>query len=348
MDNKMVLIIGGGVAGLSSALVLAKNRVKSLIVEKTPYLGGYAAQYTCKAANACVKCGACIVDEKMQEVIDSPHIEILTESQIWKVTRNGRFAIEIEQQQDAGSNRIAREADAIIMATGFKPFDPAGKPYGYEEFNNVITSLELECMLREKSVATRPSDKKAPQNIAFFQCVGSRDASLGHLWCSKVCCASALRMSRLIKMRQPDIDITFFYIDVQTFGKEFSEFYTDVKNQVNMVRAIPGDIYPVENERLKINYYDARNRKSCEDVFDLVVLSIGITPAQDNLRLAESLKLRTEDGGFVSPGEPGPSTTPPGVFAAGTACGPMTIAESIASAGSAAMAATVYLGKLDT
>ena len=343
MDNKMVLIIGGGIAGLSSAEVLAKNGIQSLIVEKTPYLGGFAAQYTCKAATACVKCGACIVDEKMQKVIDSPQIEILTESQIRKVTRNGRFAIEIEQQQNAGSNRLAREADAIIMATGFKPFDPTGKPYGYEEFNNVITSLELECMLREKSIATRPSDNQAPQNIAFFQCVGSRDASLGHLWCSKTCCASALRMSHLIKMRQPAIDITFFYIDVQTFGKDFSQFYDDVKREVNMVRAIPGDIYPAEKDRLKVNYYDAGKKESREEMYDLVVLSIGITPSEENNPLVESLRLKKGENGFFHLPEPGQNFGPEGVFAAGTACGPMTIAESIASAGSAAMAAAAYV-----
>lgn len=343
MEDQTVLIIGGGIAGLSAAVDLAKTGIRSLIIEKTPYLGGFAAQYACKATTACVKCGACVVDEKMQQVVDNPNIEILAESQIRQIDRNGRFAAEIEQQKNGTAERIIRQVDAVIVATGFKPFDPCSKPYGYGEFSNVMTSLELDCMLRQNSIAARPSDDRPPRNIAFFQCVGSRDVSLGHLWCSKICCASSLRMARLIKMRQPDTEITFFYIDVQTFGKEFDNFYQDVQKEVKMVRIIPGDIYPAENDCLKVIYYDARKQENCEEQFDLVVLSIGITPSTENLPLAGLLQLDTGEDGFIDLVETGKDPAPPGVFAAGTACGPMTIAESVASAGQAAMAAATYL-----
>ena len=347
MEDQTVLIIGGGIAGLSAAADLAKTGIRSLIIEKAPYLGGFAAQYACKATTACVKCGACVVDEKMQQVVNSPQIEILIESNIQHISRTGRFTVEIEQKNNAEVTRVSHEADAIIMATGFKPFDPASKPYGYEQFDNVITSLELDCMLRQNSIAARPSDDRPPRNIAFLQCVGSRDITLGHLWCSKICCASSLRMSRLIKMRQPDTEITFFYIDVQSFGKEFDNFYHDVQKEVKMVRIIPGDIYPAENDCLKVIYYDARKKENCEEQFDLVVLSIGITPSTENLPLAGLLQLDTGEDGFIDLADTGSKDPgPPGVFAAGTACGPMTIAKSVASAGKAAMAAAMYLRSL--
>ena len=92
-----------------------------------------------------------------------------------------------------------RQTDALVFATGFKPFDPRDKPYGYGIFKNVVTNLDLEKMLRKTGRLERPSDGAAPARMAFIQCVGSRDAKLGHLWCSKVCCGSALRMARLLK-----------------------------------------------------------------------------------------------------------------------------------------------------
>ena len=242
--KKEVLIIGGGVAGLSAALGLSQVGIRSVLVEKQVCLGGYAAQYACKATSACVKCGACMVMEKISRTVEDPNIDVLTGSRIDQISRTEGFETVITQETSDGRTRHqTRETGAVILACGFKPFDPENKPYGYKRFANVVTNLDLERMLREKSVPLRPSDGAAPARMAFVQCVGSRDAQLGHLWCSKICCASALRMARLIKMRRPATEITFFYIDVQTFGQEFQRFYDDVREEVHMIRAIPGDVY---------------------------------------------------------------------------------------------------------
>jgi heterodisulfide reductase subunit A len=343
MQDRTILIIGGGITGLAAAADLAHTGMNALIVEKKPHLGGYAARYACKATSACVRCGACMVDQKIQQVIENPNIEIMTESTVGRIIRNENFTAEIEQFKNGSSERLSRQADAVIVATGFKPFDPWSKPYGYEVFSNVITNLELEGMLRQGSVALRPSDNQPPERIAFFQCVGSRDAKLGHLWCSRICCASALRLSRLIKMRRPQTEISFFYIDIQTFGKEFESFYQAVKCELRMIRALPGDIYPAENDRLKVTYYDAAEKQIQDVLFDLIVLSVGITPSEDNRRMADLLELEIGDGGFLKPLDETTTAAPKGVFAAGTACGPMSIADSIASAGQAALAAAAHV-----
>ena len=343
MIDRTVLIIGGGITGLAAAANLADNGIGALIVEKKSHLGGYAAQYACKATSACGKCGACLVDQKMQQVIENPNIEIMTESTVDRIARDENFTAEIEQFKNGTSKRLSRRVDAVIVATGFKPFGPWSKPYGYEAFPNVITNLELECMLRQSSVALRPSDNQPPDRMAFFQCVGSRDEKLGHLWCSRICCASALRLSRLIKMRRPETEISFFYIDIQTFGKEFEPFYQTVKCELQMIRAIPGDIYPAEKDRLKVTYYDAAEKQIHDVLFDLVVLSVGITPSEDNRVMADLLQLEVGDEGFLKSIEESSAAVPTGVFVAGTVCGPMSIADSIASAGQAALAATVYV-----
>ena len=343
MQNRTVLIIGGGITGLAAAENLADTGIGALIVEKKPHLGGYAAQYACKATSACVKCGACLVDQKIQQVIENPNIEIMTGSKVGRIARDENFTAEIEQIKNGTYERLSRQVDAVIVATGFKPFDPRSKPYGYEAFSNVITNLELECMLRQSSVALRPSDNQPPDRMAFFQCVGSRDAKLGHLWCSRICCASALRLSRLIKMRRPETEISFYYIDIQTFGKEFEPFYQTVKSELRLIREIPGDIYPAENDGLKVTYYDAAKKQMHDEFFDLVVLSVGITPSEDNRSMANLLQLEIGDEGFLKSLDETTAAAPKGVFAAGTACGPMSIADSIASAGQAALAAAAYV-----
>jgi heterodisulfide reductase subunit A len=337
------LIIGGGITGLAAAADLANAGIGALIVEKEANLGGFAARYACKATEACVKCGACLVDQKMRQVIENPNIEIMTESTIRRIARDKNFTAEIEHFKNGTSERLSRDVDAVIVATGFKPFDPRSKPYGYQEFSNVITNLELESMLRQGSIARRPSDNQPPERMAFFQCVGSRDAKLGHLWCSRICCASGLRLSRLIKMRRPETEISFFYIDIQTFGKEFEPFYQTVKRELRMIRSIPTDIYPAENDRLKVTYYDAAGRQIHDVLFDLVVLSVGITPSEDNQSMADLLQLKIGGEGFLKSTDETATQAPQGVFAAGTACGPMSIADSIASAGRAALAAAAHL-----
>lgn len=342
--KKEVLIIGGGVAGLSAALGLSRVGIRSVLVEKQVCLGGYAAQYACKATSACVKCGACMVMERISRTVEDPNIDVLTGSRIDQISRTEGFETVITQETSDGRTRHqTRETGAVILACGFKPFDPENKPYGYKRFANVVTNLDLERMLREKSVPLRPSDGAAPARMAFVQCVGSRDAQLGHLWCSKVCCASALRMARLIKMRRPATEITFFYIDVQTFGQEFQRFYDDVREEVHMMRAIPGDVYRTPDDRLTVVYYDFKSEQSREEPFDMLVLSIGITPAADARDLAAKVNLPTTSSGFIPVAANSGNPETPGVFAAGTVCGPMSIAESVAAGDRAAQAAAAYL-----
>jgi heterodisulfide reductase subunit A len=404
MAHKKVLIIGGGVAGLSAALALEQLGIEANLVEKTGFLGGHAIQYACKATDQCVKCGACVVEEKLKAVTGNPDIHIFLNTQIKnKAITDGRSAITlhsrpnyidphkctdcgecyakcpgegaIEQGFSSGNHPLYAlnavqclrftgqdcqicedvcpekaidlnlqpyehicEADAVIIATGFKAFEPIDTPYGWQVFDNVITNLELERMLRRKGAAVRPSDGLPARRIAFIQCVGSRDATLNHLWCSKVCCGSALRMARVIKTRQPESEITFFYMDVQSFGKDFEKFYTAVQDDVHKIRSLPGDIYLTSDDCLRVSHFDQNDRQSVEHIFDMAVLSVGITPGSDNSELADRLELKTELTGFFSA-----SLTEAGIFTAGTATGPMAIEDAIASAGQAVWQTVQYL-----
>ena len=236
-----------------------------------------------------------------------------------------------------------RLTDALVLATGFKAYDPTDKPYGYGIFKNVITNLELEKMLRAQGGILRPSDQEVPSRLAFVQCVGSRDASLGHLWCSQVCCGSALRMARLLKSRQPGIDITIFYIDIQTFGRDFETFYTAARDEISFQRSIPGDFFENQDHSLRVTYADDTVHESCEAAYDMVVLSIGMVPNTDMIQVVDGFGLNKTATGFFEPACTDGSPKFHGVFSAGAATGPMSIAETIASAGRTANMVMSYL-----
>ena len=235
------------------------------------------------------------------------------------------------------------KTDALVFATGFKPFDPQDKPYGYGVFTNVVTNLDLEKRLRNTGRLVRPSDQKTPTRLAFIQCVGSRDAKLGHLWCSRVCCGSALRMARLLKQREPEIEITIFYIDIQNFGRDFESFYRQARREIRFQRSIPGDIFENDDQTLNLSYVDDADHTSTEEAFDMVVLSIGMLPNADAAIFSRGVDLETSAEGFLSSPCSGSPKASQGIFSAGSATGPMGIAESITSAGQTANAVISYL-----
>ncbi|OQW98691.1 MAG: hypothetical protein BWK74_03980, partial [Desulfobacteraceae bacterium A6] len=312
-----------------------------------PFLGGYAIQFTCKAVESCAKCGACMADEKLSNVIHNENIVIHTGANLERISKNGRFNYNIQlklNRIDQSKNTgYSASADAVIMATGFEPFDPVKKPYGYRVFKNVITNLDLERMLKINGVAIKPSDGLPPDKIAFVQCVGSRDSKLSHLWCSKICCASALRMARVIKTRKPETSITFFYIDIQGSGKDFEALYQTAKEDFRMIRAIPGDIYKTEGDRLKITCFDNLSKADAEEVYDMVVLSVAMIPGSGTKELAEMLGIIPCATGFVKSCEKDEIAGSGGVFVAGKAGCPLSIAESITHAVKTAWDVAKYL-----
>jgi heterodisulfide reductase subunit A len=141
-----------------------------------------------------------------------------------------------------------------------------------------------------------------------------------------------MRMARLIQFRQPDAQITFFYIDVQTFGKDFDCFYRKARDRFDMIRAIPGDIHQTETGQLEAIYFDPDARASTERRFDLVVLSVGLQPSPNNAHLAGILDHGLDADGFIARHGHPDQRPPAGIFTAGAATGPMSIPESVSSA----------------
>jgi heterodisulfide reductase subunit A len=239
------------------------------------------------------------------------------------------------------------QADSIVLASGFVPFDAQQKPtYGYGRLPNVATAKDMEVLKKETGGYVRPSDQGLPKKAAFIQCVGSRNEQLGHLWCSHVCCPYALRMAEVIKAQDPEAEISVYYMDIQNIGKESPLFYNQCKQDLEFIRTIPVDMYAGDQDNILVSTMNEQDGALTQKEHDLVVLSVGIMPGEDNTALAQLFGLDlTKDGFFGVQHELDTTRTQkPGLFLAGTTVGPKSIAESITHAGLAVREAAKYLG----
>jgi len=338
--DRSILIVGGGIAGITAALELAGMGVPSTIVEKENRLGGQAGSFACKASEKCNHCFACVVDNQIQEVSRRPRVRILTGTTLEEVSGEaGRF----EARVQSNGQETSVGASALLVATGADSFDARSKPeYGYGIFQNVVTARDLDEMLRAKTRVYRPSDGRVPSKIAFFQCVGSRDETIGHLWCSKVCCAYALRFMKAIRHQNPEIQTSFFYIDIQPLGRSFESLLRSCRQDEGMrlIRSLPSRVYGHGTSTdLHTRFIDPASGEIVEEAFDLVVLSIGMAPRRDGERLANSLRIpKNEEGFYRSPPQDS------GVFLSGTCKGPRDIASVMIDAQATAQRIVQYLG----
>jgi heterodisulfide reductase subunit A len=240
---------------------------------------------------------------------------------------------------------------AVIIATGAQPFDPIIKPeFGYKQFDNVVTSLEFERILSPsgpfQGKIVRLSDKKEPKKIAWVQCVGSRDKSIGNEYCSAMCCMYTAKEAIIAKEHDSNIQPTVFFIDVRSFGKDFDKYIKQAKEEhgLRYVRSRLSDI--VENKKTKdlIIRYEDESGELKEETFDLVVLSIGFCSSEPRKKFMDIMTLERNEFDFVELNPQSPVTvSQPGVFIAGSFTEPKDIPESVMQASAAASKAAALL-----
>ncbi len=339
MAENEVLIIGGGISGMTVALELAQSGIPSTLIEREHSLGGLSASFCCKASESCNKCFACVVDKRISEIHQRQDISILTQTEVTGMKGNGgTHQVSLKK----GKETFDLKVSAIVIAAGINPFDASQKvEYGYGRFKNVITAKDLDEMLRFRGVLSRPSDGKLPKTVAFFQCVGSRDESIGNLYCSQVCCAYALRLIKAIRYQYPEVKATFLYMDIQPAGASFQQFLTSCREDkgIRLIRSLPSKVYhsPL-SDTLRVRFIDPERGEVVEDSFDLIVLSVGMVLGKEAKHLTELLGLKlTEDGFIASP----PTQT--GLFVTGACSGPKDIDRSILHAKSTAFLVQEHL-----
>lgn len=305
--------------------------------------------------NKCIGCLACIeaCPEKcitLPNLAASPAIPVLNYSSCRRASGKKCSICEqacpvnaINMQEKSSESKI--NTDSVVIAMGHEPYNPLeNTSYGYGGSENIITGAEAERQLATKGKITRPSDNKEPKRIAFVQCVGSRTEEVHRRpedtdYCSTVCCAYALRIAQLIKHQNNDAEITIFYMDIQNFGKNFDEFYNKCKESMTFIRSRPYEIKQGSNGTLQVKFAPQSLEAGAEiqvseQEFDMVVLSVGIRPAQDATKLAEKLRVPVDEQGFFGfkNASPLPALQQEGIFVAGTCESPKDIKSCMAQA----------------
>jgi len=279
--------------------------------------------------------------------IDKDHCLYLTRGvckMCEKVCTAGAINYEDEDRQ------VELEAGAIILATGINAFNPIGfGNFGYHRFPNVVTSLEFERMLSASGPlgghVTRASDGKEPKKVAFIQCVGSRDESVGKNYCSSACCMFTIKQSIIAKEHIKDLEPSVFYMDIRAFGKDFDKYYEMAQSKygVDFKRAKVADIDELPGGNLRLRYTEDNGAIKYEE-FDLVILATGLEAREGNRLLSDELDIKLNEYGFCRSDAFGPiESTREGIFVCGAANGPKDIPESVVSASGAVAGAVKYL-----
>jgi len=296
--SRTILVVGGGITGLTAALEAANAGYQVVLVEKAPQLGGFLATigkrfptappYTELASNP--------LAEKIQTVSYHPKIQVMTSARVVRTEgQPGAFEVTIEKD----GQQVQGRAGAIVMATGWKPYEASKLEHlGYGASPDVVTNVELERMAASGAIR-RPSDGRAPESVVFIQCAGSRDAQ--HLpYCSSVCCMATLKQARYIREQHPEAAIYVIYKDVRTPG-QYERFYRAAQDDpLNFFTK--GEVTAVERQpdgRLAVNVRDTLLGSDLVIPADLVVLATGMVPnAADGeaIRALEDAELKMVKG----------------------------------------------------
>ncbi len=233
---------------------------------------------------------------------------------------------------------------AIILSPGFEPFDPkVRKEYHYGEFANVVTSMDYERLLCSTGPYAgeilRASDMKHPHNVAWIQCIGSRQViEGGNSYCSAVCCTYTQKQAILTKDHDAEARCTIFHNDIRSYGKDFERFYERTE-KLSGVRFFRSYTTIVKEDPVTKNVtvrYTTPDEGVKEEEFDMVVLSIGMNPPKDVESIVETFGIELESHNFCKLNPVNPmETNKPGVFVSGALQGPIDIPESVFSASGA-------------
>ncbi|MCF6247571.1 MAG: FAD-dependent oxidoreductase [Desulfobacula sp.] len=241
---------------------------------------------------------------------------------------------------------------AVILAPGFTPFNPEQMiTYCYGHSPNVLTSVEFERVLSASGPyaghLVRPSDNVEPQKIAWLQCVGSRDINKGdNAYCSGVCCMYANKQAVIAKEHNgEDLDAAIFFMDMRTHGKDFDKYNIRAQDNsgVRFVRSRIHSVFPEPGDRYRL-VYATEAGNTVEEIFDMVVLSVGLAPNKDAIALAQKIGVEINEHGFAKTDNLAPvNTSRDGIYVCGAFQEPKDIPGSVMEASAAVATATMDL-----
>ena len=328
--KEIVVIIGGGIAGLEAATQLLKLGHSPIIVEKSERLGGHVADWNRLFPD--LTPAKDIVEEL---IASSKDANIFLKTEISFINRlKDSYNVML-------SNGISISTRYILYTTGFKLFDAQKKEeYGYSIYNQVITNADLEQWFntgKDKRISGKEISK-----IGFVHCVGSRDEKARNSQCSKVCCITAIKQAIEMKEKFPDAEIYCFYMDLRLFGKKFEDFYIKAQRDygIHFIRGRVSEVSENIDGRVIVKAEDTLAGKPLKVTLDLLVLMSGMVCNPESTKAASMLSLPIDSDGFLQSSDNVfhiTSSPRKGVYYAGACTGPKTVPETLAEARSAAL-----------
>jgi quinone-modifying oxidoreductase subunit QmoB len=275
--SNTILVVGGGITGMTAAIEAAGAGYQVVLVEKEPRLGGFMNRLYKKIPTGEFKEPLIVdteIDKVVKEVESSPNIKVYKPAKIERTEgQPGLYDVTISWNGSSETVKIG----AIVLATGWKPYDATKLDYlGYGRFRNVVTNIEFEEIARKGKIL-RPSDGREAKKVAFIQCAGQRDPN--HLpYCSAMCCTTSLKQAKYVR-QNPDALAMIFYIDIRTPGRlEF--YYKEAQNDPG-VMLTKGDVKGVSDAGKDNLFVEVENSLLGEKMkveADLVVLATGMVP----------------------------------------------------------------------
>jgi heterodisulfide reductase subunit A len=343
--GEKVLVIGSGPAGLSATKELLNMGVDVVLVEKESYLGGTPKKLKYSLLFPELRPASEVIDPLIKSADGAKkYMESIVESA--KPEGKG-FVVTIK---DKTGKTTTEKVSAIIAASGFEHFDSRRKyEYGYGIIPNIYQISDVERMLSENKLVTTKGTP--PKRVAILLCVGSRDATVGNTYCSRVCCAVSIKQAMEIKQRIPDAVVHIYYMDIRTYGLMEDKLYwrSQLEYRVGFIRGRISEFMRGPNDTVIIKGEDTMNLNRALVVpYDMVILANGMELGLGSKQVAKALGLEFEEHGFVKPLDPDRlpvQSTRKGIFLAGAITGPKTIADSITEGQAAAMKAYEYITK---
>lgn len=297
------------------------------------------AQYVDPAK--CTMCGVCT---KLSQAFSLLSPQCQPQSVTFDPEKQDEGALEAEEECPTGAIDLNAEptestltVSDIVLATGYQEMKPNQiDEYGYGQYANVITQLELAEILDPNGPShgalIRPSDGAQVRRLVMVQCVGSRDENY-HPFCSKICCVFALKHANIIRLERNGTDVSVVYMDIRTYDRH-ERYYRKARDAgVKFIRGRVADVTPLEDETLDIVLYDSLLDKYFKTNADLLVLSSALEPSNGMKKMMEDLDLKSASG-YVSPDNLLDNEVVAGehVYACGGAIGPAEVPESVTQA----------------
>ena len=325
-----VLVVGGGMSGMTAALTLANQDISVILIDKEKELGGLLRGVHKLYPSFSEASG--LIKTKISEVKENSKIELLLECKLIRFNgRPGQYQVAIEGE--CGNKNLV--VGAIVAATGAEVFEPAGL-FGFGEKENVITQMGLEKLLSQDSVG----DQK---HVVMIQCVGARNEC--RAYCSRTCCMTAVKNSILLKQADPDLGVSILFRDLQTFGRLLERGILKAsKMGVNFYRYQPQNEPEVKENTVTVS--DELSGKKVDIPFDLLVLSTPLVPRDETRQQASMMNMTVDRDGFIPEAHlrlRPRRTVPSAIYPCGCAHWPATVPESMFQAYVAASKAAQFL-----